>query len=128
MNKTQVNPWTWQDAYGFSQAWRVEGSHSAVYVSGQGPLSADGQVVGDDFDAQARLTFENLRSVLQQAGAGMTDIVKLTIYLTDASRVADVGRIKAEFIDGPQPASTALGVAGLALPGMMLEIEAIAVC
>jgi reactive intermediate/imine deaminase len=128
MDKTQVNPWSWQDAFGFSQAWRVDQPTSIVFVAGQGPLSADGQLVGEgDFEAQARQTFENLRTVLEQAGAGFDAVVKTTVFLTDIASVREFGRIKADYIKGPQPASSAVGVTGLALPGMQIEVEAIAV-
>lgn len=128
MDKTQVNPWSWQDAAGFSQAWRVDGAQSVVFVSGQGAISADGQLVGEgDFERQTTQVFENLRTVLEQAGAGLDAIVKLTVYLTDVGTLRDFGRIKAGFMDGPQPASSAIGVTSLALPGMMIEVEAIAV-
>ena len=46
MEKRQVNPWAWQDARGFSQAWRVDGAQTVVFLAGQVPLSADGQIVG----------------------------------------------------------------------------------
>jgi enamine deaminase RidA (YjgF/YER057c/UK114 family) len=65
--------------------------------------------------------------VLEQAGAGFESIVKLTVYVLDTSRLRDYARVKAEYIPGPQPASTAVGVASLALAGMMIEVEAIAV-
>jgi 2-iminobutanoate/2-iminopropanoate deaminase len=126
MDRQQVNPWTWQDRAGFSQAWRVDGAGSVIFVSGQGSISPEGQVVGDDFEAQTRQTLENLRTVLEAAGASLQDIVKLTVYLTDISNLRDFGGIKAEFIEGPQPASTALEVKALALPEMMIEVEAIA--
>ena len=128
MDKTQVNPWSWQDAFGFSQAWRVDGAQSIVFASGQVALSPEGQVVGEgDFDAQVRQTLENLRTVLEQAGGSLSDIVKLTVFLTDIANLRDFGRIKADFIQGPQPASTAVEVGSLALPPLMVEVEAIAV-
>jgi 2-iminobutanoate/2-iminopropanoate deaminase len=128
MEKQQVNPWTWQDAAGFSQAWRVDGARSIVFVSGQASISADGQLVGaGDFEAQVRQVFENLRSVLAQTGTGLDAVVKLTVYLTDMSRLREYTRIKAEFFTGHQPASTAVGVTELARPEMMVEVEAIAV-
>ena len=128
MDKQQVNPWTWQDQLGFSQAWRVDGSQTVVFLSGQAPISAQGDLVGKgDFEAQTRQVFENLRSVLEQAGAGFDSIVKVTVYVTDTSRLRDYARVKAEYIPGPQPASTAIGVASLALEGMMIEVEATAV-
>ena len=127
MEKRQVNPWTWQDRFGFSQAWRVDNPQSLVFVSGQTALSGEGELVGEgDFEAQTRQVFENLRTVLGEAGASLEDVVKITVYLTDIGNLRDFGRIKAEFIAGPQPASTAIGVTALALPGLMIEVEATA--
>ena len=127
MNRQQINPWTWQDQFGFSQAWRVDDAQSLLFVSGQGPISPDGELVGEgDFEAQTRQVFENLQAVLSAAGASFDAIVKITVYLTDIGTLRDFGRIKAEFIPGDQPASTALEVGSLALPGMMIEVEAIA--
>jgi reactive intermediate/imine deaminase len=127
VERRQVNPWTWQDAAGFSQAWRVDGVRSLVFVSGQAPVSAAGQLVGEgDFEAQVRQVFENLRAVLEGAGAGVDAVVKLTVYLTDMSRLREYTRIKGEFFSGAQPASTAVGVTALARPEMMVEVEAVA--
>jgi 2-iminobutanoate/2-iminopropanoate deaminase len=128
MSRQQVNPWTWQDQFGFSQAWRVDGAESIVFVSGQAPISPEGELVGEgQFEAQTRQVFENLQTVLGDAGASFDAIVRITVYLTDIGNLRDFGRIKAEFISGEQPASTALEVSSLALPGMMIEVDAIAV-
>lgn len=128
MERTQINPWSWQDRAGFSQAWRVDGAQSVVYLAGQGPVSPDGELVGEaDFDAQVRQTFENMRTVLEQSGASFDALVKLTVFLTDIGRLRDFGRLRGEFITGPAPASTAVEIAALALPGMMVEVEGIAV-
>ena len=128
MDRQQINPWAWQDAAGFSQAWRVDGAHSVVFVPGQAPISADGELVGEnDFAAQVRQVFENLRTVLDEAGTGVEAVVKLTVYLTDMTRLREYTQIKAEYFRGEQPASTALGVTALARPEMMVEVEAIAV-
>jgi enamine deaminase RidA (YjgF/YER057c/UK114 family) len=128
MEKRQINPWSWQDRFDFSQAWRIEGAEAVVFVAGQGPISADGEIVGDgDFEAQVRQTFANMATVLEQAGASLDSIVKLTVYLTDIATLRDYGRLKAELMPGPPPASTAVQVGALALPGMMVEVEAIAV-
>ena len=123
-----VNPWRWQERLGFSQALRVGGAESVVFVAGQGPVSADGELVGEgDFDAQVRRTFENLGTVLEDAGASLDGIVKLGVYLTDIGTLRDYGRVRGEFLTGPPPASTAVQVGALALPGMMIEVEAVAV-
>jgi enamine deaminase RidA (YjgF/YER057c/UK114 family) len=128
MKKTQINPWTWQDQRGFSQAWKVEGGQTVIFVSGQVSVSADGQPMhAGDFGAQTRLVLENLRSVLERAGASLDHVVKLGVFLTDMSRLPEFGRIKAEFFKGPQPASTAVGVNALALPAFLIEVEAFAV-
>jgi len=128
VSKSPINPWTWQDRRGFTQAWRVEAPAAILFVSGQVPLDDDGNLVApDDFDGQARRTFENLGRVLDEAGGTFGDIVKVTVYLTDMARLPDYGRIKAEYIRGRPPASTAVGVTALAVPGLMIEVEAIAV-
>lgn len=128
MEKTQVNPWTWQDPYGFSQAWKVDGAKTVIFVSGQSSTSADGEVMhAGDFKAQVRLTFENLRTVLEKAGASLDNVVKLGSYFVGIENLPDYGAVQAEFFKGKTPAQTAVGVAGLALPGMLIEVEAIAV-
>jgi enamine deaminase RidA (YjgF/YER057c/UK114 family) len=129
VEKQQINPWTWQEKFGFAHAWRVDRPQSIVFAAGQGPLSADGEVIGAGyFEAQTRHTFENLRTVLEEAGASFHSLVKTTAYLTDMTKLRDYSRVRNEFIDTRQPpASTALEVSSLALPGMMVEVEAIAV-
>jgi 2-iminobutanoate/2-iminopropanoate deaminase len=128
MEKRQINPWSWQDRFGFSQGWRVDDASAVVFLAGQGPVSPDGEVVGaGDFEAQVRQTFTNIGTVLEQSGASFSSIVKLTVYLTDIGTLSDYGRIRDEFLAGPPPASTAVQIGALALPGMMVEIDAVAV-
>ncbi|HEX6393554.1 MAG TPA: RidA family protein [Acidimicrobiales bacterium] len=126
-SKRQVNPWLWQEKYGFSQAWRVEDAQTVVFLSGQGPVLPDGHVLEGNFEEQARLAFENLKTVLEQAGVGFESVVKLTAYFTDVSNLRTFSRVRNEFISGDPPASTVVEVAALALPGMTIEVEAIAV-
>lgn len=128
VKRTQINPWTWQDEYGFSQAWKVEGGQSLIFVSGQASISPDGQVLhGDDFEKQVRLTFENLGAVLRQSDASFEDVVKLGVYLVDMGTLPQLGAVQAEYFKGKSPAQTVVQVSALALPGMMVEVEAIAV-
>ena len=128
MRKQQVNPWSWQDQRGYSQAWKVDGAQSTVFIAGQVSFSADGALVGEgDFDAQCRQVFENLQAVLTQAGATFADVVKLTVFFTDITNLPHYRRIKEEFVSGDQPASTAIEVKGLATPALLIEIEATAV-
>ncbi len=128
MTGRAVNPWEWQDRAGFSQAWRVDGASALVFISGQAPISADGQLVGaGDFETQCRQVFENLTTVIAESDATLESIVKLTVFLTDMQTLPEYTRIKAEFFRGDQPASTAVGVAALARPEMLVEVEALAV-
>jgi 2-iminobutanoate/2-iminopropanoate deaminase len=127
LEKRRINPWTWQDRFGFSQAWRVHGAETVVFISGQGAILPDGQVLESDFEGQARRTFENLRTVLEEAGAGFESVVKLTAYFTDMNDLPTYSQIRSEFMSGPPPASTVVEVTSLALPGMTIEVEAIAV-
>jgi 2-iminobutanoate/2-iminopropanoate deaminase len=128
MERTQINPWTWQDRLGYSQAWRVDAPGSLVFVAGQGPISEDGGLVGEgDFEAQARKTLDNLRVVLERAGASLDSIVKLTVYLTEIANLREYGRVRMDVLGSHAPAGTAVQVVALAIPGMLLEIDAVAV-
>jgi enamine deaminase RidA (YjgF/YER057c/UK114 family) len=96
-------------------------------TSGQGPLSPDDGLVGDgDFEAQARRTFENLRAVLDQAGVTFESIVKLGVDVTDISALPVYGRVKAQYIEGKQPADRRRGTRPRA-PRDDDRVEAIAV-
>ena len=108
----------------YSQAIRAG---STVYFSGQIPLDpVTGDVVGDAFAAQARRVFDNLVAVAEAAGGSLAEIVKLTVYLTDLGRFAEVNEIMVGYFNAPYPARAAIGVA--ALPrNVQIEIDAIMV-
>jgi enamine deaminase RidA (YjgF/YER057c/UK114 family) len=128
VHKRQINPWTWQDQFGFSQCWRVDSPSAVLFLAGQGPASADGELVGaGDFEAQARQVFANLATVLEQAGASLESVVRLVVYLTDMANLRAYERIVSELIPGPKPVGTAIGVRSLAVEEMLIEIEATAV-
>ena len=129
MNKQQVNPTTWQEKFGFSQGWRVDDPQTLLFVAGQAPVDEHGTVVGDgDLEAQTRQTFRNVGRVLEQAGMTFHNLVQVGVYMTDISELRTYARIRDEFVNTAEPpASTAVGVVGFALPGMLVEINAIAV-
>jgi len=99
-----------------------------VWTAGQIAMNADGSVVGvGDWEAQARLVFENLTRALEAAGAGWSDVVKLTYYVVDISGLATIRGVRDDFVDRTQPpTSTLVQVAGLAYPDLLLEVEAVA--
>jgi len=72
-------------------------------------------------------TLDRVRPGQAPVSADLDAIVKLTVYLTDMSRLREYTRIKGEFFTGEQPASTAVGITALARPEMMVEVEAFAV-
>ena len=128
MERVPINPWTWQDPYGFAQAWKVSGAQSLIFVSGQASISPEGRVLHEgDIRAQVRLAFENLRTVLEKAGASLDDVVKLGAFLVDREHVPPYVEVHSEFFAGRKPAQTLVQVASLALPGMLAEVEALAV-
>jgi reactive intermediate/imine deaminase len=106
----------------YSQAVRAG---DTVYLSGQIPLDpATGELVAGDMEAQVRRVFENLKAVSAAAGADLSHIVKLTVYLTDLAHFALVNRVMAEYFTQPYPARAAVGVA--ALPkGAAVEMDGI---
>lgn len=106
----------------------VWGTGRFVAISGQCSLDASGEVVGaDDPAAQARQVFANLRRCLAAAGAGFEDVVKLTYFVTDVGHLPAVRAARDEaFGTAPLPASSAVQVAALVRPELLIEIEAFA--
>ena len=118
----------------YSQVVVATGSRQ-VFVSGQLPIDDGGSLVGaGDLAAQTERTFRNVATALAAAGATVADVVKITVYIAgfDGSSLAQyaAGFARAADVvlgpDGP-PAATLVGVAALALPGQLVEIEAVAV-
>ncbi len=107
----------------------VLGRGTFVAVSGQVAFDEAGEVVGPgDAAAQARQVFENLRRCLAAAGATFADVVKLTYYVTDVAHLPAVRAARDEALGpGALPASTAVQVAALFRPELLMEVEAFAV-
>jgi enamine deaminase RidA (YjgF/YER057c/UK114 family) len=106
----------------------VTGTGRLVAVSGQVAFDEKGEVVGaGDPEAQARQVFENLRRCLAAAGASFADVVKFTFFVTDVAHLPAVRLARDEVIDTRRPpASTAVQVAALFRPELLLEVEALA--
>ena len=98
-----------------------------LYLSGQVPLDpATGKRVDGDISAQARRVFDNLRAVLEAAGASFGDVVRVGIYLTDLGNFGAVNEVMKQYFAEPYPARSTIGVAALPL-GAAIEIDVIAV-
>lgn len=111
---------------GYSHAVAFAGS--MIVVSGQLPLDGEGHLVGQgDPVVQVRQVFRNLAAALAAAGATMSQVVKLTVYLTDLGDLNAFRQVRDEFIQPDKPpASSLVRVSGLAHPGSRVEIEALA--
>jgi enamine deaminase RidA (YjgF/YER057c/UK114 family) len=124
---TTINPWTWNEAYGYSQGVLVEAPRRTFYASGQGSLDADGNLVHEgDVGAQAALTMDNVETLLTAAGMTLADVVRYDVYTTDLETyfMKGHGEVAGRFAQaGVVPASgIATQVSALAVPGMQVEV------
>jgi reactive intermediate/imine deaminase len=111
------------EPYAISQGIRA--GH-LLFLSGQSGIAPDGRTVPGGFEAQARQAFSNVANVLAAAGIDLSDVVKVTILVTDMSYLDTIIKLRREFFTEPYPADTLVQVAGLAQPDWMIEIEAAA--
>jgi len=113
----------------YAPAVRVTGGRT-VYLAGHTPVDIDGNTVGEgDFGAQARQVYENLRITLAALGGDFSNLARMTTYVVDytTENRAELGTARSAAMGDSRAASTLLGVAALATPGWLIEIEAIAV-
>ncbi|MFF7203154.1 RidA family protein [Streptomyces sp. NPDC008141] len=130
MERTAVNPVTWSAELGFNQGEVVSGHTRTLYISGQTAMSDDGKPLHDgDMAAQLALSLDNLEAVLGGAGMSLANLVRLNVCTTDVDLLFQhygelAGRLGAARV---APATTMLGVARLAIPTLMVELEGTAV-
>lgn len=130
MKGKPINPWKWQDQFGFSQAIEVSGAQRTLYRAGQVSVDGEGNPINrGDMAAQVNQALDNLEKVLRQAGLELGNVVRLNYYTTDVPRFMEsVGAVVARLQKaGCVPAATLLGVASLFHPDVMIEMEATAI-
>ena len=116
------------DPPAYSQAIKVTGAQSVIFISGQVDYDAKGGVGHPgDITAQTRAVYTALKAQVEAAGGTMASIVKLNTYLVDVRHRTEVAAVREEFFGKRTPASTLVGVTALALPGWLIEVEAVAV-
>jgi enamine deaminase RidA (YjgF/YER057c/UK114 family) len=112
------------EQFHFAPAVRVG---KTIYCSGQLGWAGAGQKPPTDVKEQFALAFENLRRVLEAAGADFDDVIEMTTFHVDLQKHLNTFvAVKADFMKAPHPAWTAIGITELAIPGALVEIRATA--
>ena len=129
-SRTFMTPKESPPPVGYSHIAKVSNA-TLIYLAGQVPMDASGTLVGPgDFRAQAEQVFRNIRTALNAAGATPHDIIKLNYYVVasvDPTERTAIRAVRDQVVNtASPPASTLVVVAGLAQPGWLIEIEAVA--
>jgi len=115
----------WEPIVGYSRAIKVG---PFIAVTGTTALDEKGNLVGgDDPAAQARQCLTNIRQALARLGAGLHDVVRTRMFVTNIAQWEQIGRVHGEFFGAIRPATTMVEVAKLIDPRMLVEIEADAI-
>jgi enamine deaminase RidA (YjgF/YER057c/UK114 family) len=125
-----INPSKWLEQFGFSHAVETTGHTRVLRCSGQTSVNANGEPQHEgNLAAQVTLALDNLEAVLKEAGMSLSNVVQLNMYTTDMDKFFEGYMEITQRLGkaGVQPASTLLGVARLAFPPLMIELEATAV-
>ena len=111
----------------YSNCVKVAPGAPLLFLSGQVGLDARGRLVGPDATSQTRQAIENLRVMLAANGATLDDVVRVTVYVTDMRHFDEIASVRLQAFPKHGPASTIVEVRALALPGLLIEIDAVAV-
>ena len=106
-------------------SWAVKASGQMLFTA-HGPVRPDGSIDTGPIEQQARLTFANLQGAVRAAGGTMADVAQVLIYMTDVADMPVIDAVYREFFEAPYPTRSSMGVAGLVVPGMKIEIVAYA--
>ncbi|GAB2674872.1 RidA family protein [Flavihumibacter cheonanensis] len=115
----------WEDIVGYSRAVKVG---NIIEVTGTVAINEHNELVGaDDAYAQTSFIIQKIARILEQAGAGLKDVVRTRLYVTDISRWEEYGRAHGEFFGSIKPCTTMVEVSSLIAPEYLIEIEATAI-
>ncbi|AXF12700.1 RidA family protein (plasmid) [Paraburkholderia graminis] len=103
-------------------SWMVK--TPGLFFTAHGPVTADGKIADADIEAQAKLTFDNLRLAVEAAGRTMDDVAQVLIYMIDASHMPIIDAVYRTYFAMPYPNRSSVVVAGFVHPAMKIEIVA----
>ncbi|MCI0712869.1 MAG: RidA family protein [Chloroflexi bacterium] len=130
MSKEHLRPDTVHETVGYSHVVKVTGG-TTLYLAGQVAWDMDRNILGKgDYTAQMRQALENMKGVVEAAGGTMDDIVKITLYTVNYStdvRAAIMNTLWEYLNTEKPPVTTLVGVAALAQPDLLIDLDAIAV-
>lgn len=106
-------------------SWAVKAA--GLLFTAHGPVRPDATIDTGPIADQARLTFANLQRAVQAAGGTLDDVTQVLIYMTDVADMPAIDAVYREFFTAPYPNRSSMGVSGLVVPGMKIEIVAYAV-
>ncbi|WP_410663400.1 RidA family protein [Amycolatopsis sp. lyj-84] len=124
-----INPAGLHDPVGFGYSHIATTSGELVFIAGQYASDGSGQVTSSDFAEQVEQSLANLRTALAEVGLDFSHVVQLRTYIVehDAAKLETIGRLIGQIWGKRPPTQTLLGVAALAFPDMLFEVDAVAV-
>lgn len=131
MRREIINPWKWQEQYGFVHGNKVSDAATTLYVAGQTAVGEDGRNVSPgDMRKQLDQVIENIDTILRQASMDFTHVVRLNIFTVDMPKMLEAHDHMVELLKtrGCRHAGTLVGVTALADPEALVEIEITAAC
>ena len=129
MERKVINPWTWQDRFGFVQANEVTDVNRTLFTAGIVSVDGDGNLLHPgDMEKQINQVFDNIETLFREAGFRLSDVVRFTYYTTNVEAFSDAGHVLGKRLAEAacRPATSLIGVASLFHPDCVVEIEAVA--
>ena len=130
MSRQPINPEKFTQILGsYSHGLKVDvGDSEMIFVTGQIAMDKDGNAVAPgDLVAQTEFVFQNLQTVLNEAGSSLNDVVKAVIYVTDITKFKDISAVRNKYFVTSKPVSTLVEISATVKQGCDIEIEVIAI-
>jgi enamine deaminase RidA (YjgF/YER057c/UK114 family) len=127
MKKRVINPWTWQDKFGFVQANEITDVKRILFTAGIVSVDGEGNLLHEgDMKKQINQIFDNLESILAEASFKLSDVVRFKYYTTDVEGFGNAAHVIIKRLEkaGCKPATSLIGVNSLFHPDCVVEIEA----